>query len=256
MPDPLTEYDVVPGCESWSAPGGPNGVLCVHGFTGNPHSVRGIAEACAAAGFAVELPRLPGHGTAVEDLIGRTFDDWRREAEAAYQRLAAACERVVIVGLSMGGTVTLRLVADHPEVAGFVAINPLISGPAELREAIEQLHESGMATMPAVGNDIADPDSIEYASYDAAPLAPLLSLFTEIDSLVPRLSSITVPALVLTSRQDHVVPTESSVTLVESLGGPVEHVWLERSFHVAPLDYDGPEVLRRTLDFAKKVTAG
>ena len=61
MTEPL-----LPGAEPWSAAGGPAGALCLHGFTGNPSSMRGLAEAFAAAGFSVELPRLPGHGTTVE----------------------------------------------------------------------------------------------------------------------------------------------------------------------------------------------
>ena len=61
--------EIIPGCEPWSADGGPHGVLVLHGFTGNPQSMRGLAEAFAAAGFTVELPLLPGHGTSVDDMI-------------------------------------------------------------------------------------------------------------------------------------------------------------------------------------------
>ncbi len=53
----------IPGAEPWSAAGGPLGVLVLHGFTGNPQSMRSLAEAFAAAGYTVELPLLPGHGT-------------------------------------------------------------------------------------------------------------------------------------------------------------------------------------------------
>ena len=84
MTEPL-----LPGAEPWSAAGGPAGALCLHGFTGNPSSMRGLAEAFAAAGFSVELPRLPGHGTTVEEMKGTGWADWTAEVEAAYQRLAA-----------------------------------------------------------------------------------------------------------------------------------------------------------------------
>ena len=50
--------EILPGAEPFSAKGGPHGVLVVHGFTGSPQSLRGLAEAFAAAGFAVELPPL------------------------------------------------------------------------------------------------------------------------------------------------------------------------------------------------------
>ena len=63
------------GAEPFSAAGGPYGVLVLHGFTGNPGSMRPLAEAFADAGFSVELPLLPGHGTSVEDMLGTGFDD-------------------------------------------------------------------------------------------------------------------------------------------------------------------------------------
>ena len=47
---------IIPGAEPFSADGGPQGALVLHGFTGNPGSMRGVAEALAAAGFTVDLP--------------------------------------------------------------------------------------------------------------------------------------------------------------------------------------------------------
>src|SRR2546428_9012211 len=83
---------VLPGAEPFSAPGGPHGALVLHGFTGSPQSMRGLAKAFAAAGFAVELPLLPGHGTTIEDMATTGWDDWSGTAEAAYQELAARCD--------------------------------------------------------------------------------------------------------------------------------------------------------------------
>ena len=79
------------GAEPWSTPAtGDSGALVIHGFTGNPGSMRGLAEAFAAAGFHVEMPRLPGHGTHVDDMVPTRWADWIGEAEAAYQRLPHA----------------------------------------------------------------------------------------------------------------------------------------------------------------------
>ena len=111
MPDPGA---VIPGAEEWSAEGGPHGALVLHGFTGNPGSVRGLAEALAAAGFAVELPRLPGHGTVMDDILDCGWDDWAAAADDAYERLAGRCDGVVLAGLSMGGTLACWVAARHP----------------------------------------------------------------------------------------------------------------------------------------------
>src|SRR3954464_13581396 len=116
---------IIPGAEPWSADGGPNGALVLHGFTGNPNSMRGVAHALAAAGFAVELPLLPGHGTTVEDVDNTSWRDWSAAAEAALERLEAgsAC-KVVVTGLSMGGSFTGWLGTLHPDRTG----HPLIIG--------------------------------------------------------------------------------------------------------------------------------
>src|SRR6267378_65406 len=105
---------ILPGAEPFSAPGGPHGALVLHGFTGNPSSMRGVAEALAAAGFAVELPLLPGHGTSVEDMITTGFADWSSTVEQAYLELAGRVASVVVVGLSMGGTLAAWVTARNP----------------------------------------------------------------------------------------------------------------------------------------------
>jgi carboxylesterase len=247
---------ISPEAAPMSAPGGPHGVLVVHGFTGCPQSLRGLAQAFAAAGFAVELPLLPGHGTTVEDMQATTWADWSGCAEVAYNELASRCTKVVVAGLSMGGTLAVWLAAHHPEIAGVVAINVAVDPPAEsFREMMRQLLADGHTTMPAVGNDVADPDAHELA-YDATPLRPLLSLCEASDALYARLSDVHCPVIVMNSPQDHVVPPVSSDILASRVSGPVERVTLERSYHVATLDYDKDDIAARAVDFARKVTSG
>ncbi|MBV8303411.1 MAG: alpha/beta fold hydrolase [Acidimicrobiia bacterium] len=252
----MPEHPVLAGAEPFSAPGGPHGALVLHGFTGSPQSMRGLAEALAAAGFAVELPRLPGHGTALEDMLETQWDDWSATAERAYQELAARCDNVVVAGLSMGGTLTLWLAERHREIAGIVLVNPAVDPPAEsFREMLQGILDSGNPVMPAVGNDIAEPGCTELA-YDGTPVAPLLSMLDAGVEIAAALDTIECPVLLMNSPQDHVVPPASSDMVAERVAGPVERVTLERSYHVATLDYDRDEIERRAVAFAEKVAAG
>jgi carboxylesterase len=226
----------------------------LHGFTGNPQSMRPLAEAFAAAGFTVEVPLLPGHGTAVEDMVPTRWADWSAAAERAYIDLAARCDKVVVAGLSMGGTLTAWLAAHHPEIAGIVLVNPFVQpqDPA-VRDVLSSLLTEG-PIMPGIGSDVADPD-VRESAYDGTPIEPLLSLFDAVAELHPELGDVRCPVLLFTSRQDHVVVPESGDVVAEAVSGPVERVFLERSFHVATLDYDRAEVEARSVEFARKVTA-
>jgi carboxylesterase len=246
---------IIKGAEPESIDGGPHGALVLHGFTGNPGSMKGVAHALADAGFAVELPLLPGHGTVVEDMLDTTWADWSREAEAALERLQARVTgEVVVVGLSMGGSLTAWLGTRHPELAGLVFINAAVSIPEGMRELVEAAIANGDDLMDGIGSDIADPDSQELA-YKQTPLRPLLSLFDAEEETRPKLPNITCPSLIITSRQDHVVPPENSDVLAAEVGGPVERVWLDRSYHVATQDYDKEEIFTKTVEFARRVTA-
>jgi carboxylesterase len=244
------------GAEPFSATGGPDGVLVVHGFTGNPSSMRGVAEKLADAGLTVELPLLPGHGTALEDLVPMRWSDWSAAVEAAYTTLAAGCARVAVVGLSMGGALTCWLAERHPEICGIVLVNPFVEPPDDsFRDAVQQLLDSGTEIAPSIGSDIARPDADEI-TYDGTPLAAALSLFEATEGIASALGEIRCPVLLLTSRQDHVVPASNGDRVESSVGGPCERVWLERSYHVATLDYDRDEVEERAVSFVTAVTAG
>jgi carboxylesterase len=246
--------EIIPGAEPWSAPGGPHGALVVHGFTGNPQSMRGLAEALHGAGYAVELPLLPGHGTSVDDMIGTGWADWSAAAEAAYEGLAARVDRVVVAGLSMGGALALWLAARHPGIAGVVCVNPVVEVGDEMVDAIRQMVEGGVDRIPAIGGDLADPAAHEMA-YDATPLRPLLSLADVAAETVDDLAKIACPLLLMTSPQDHVVDPHNSDVIAERVSGPVERVTLERSYHVATLDYDKDLIVERAIEFAGRVTA-
>jgi carboxylesterase len=251
---------VLPGAEPWShsAPG-PNdpqapGALVLHGFTGNPSSMRGLAEAFAGAGFHVEMPRLPGHGTTVEDMQATGWADWTGEVEAAYQRLTARAGRIVVAGLSMGGSLTLWTALQHPEVAGLVCINPATTPQgADIATMLDDMLAAGTELIPAIGSDIADPDSHEMA-YAATPVRALKDFMDAgLSPLASRYGELHMPLLLFTSREDHVVQPSQSEHLAASYGGPVDHRWLERSYHVATQDFDRDVINVEAAAFATTV---
>jgi len=252
---------VMPGCESWSfttdATGtGRIGALVLHGFTGTPASVRNLAEAIARAGYDVEMPRLPGHGTTVEDMLTTDWQAWSGEVAQAHHQLAARVDGTVVVAQSMGATLALWLALRGSGIVGLVCINPLTRlRDAETMAMIEDLLEDGIAIVPGEGSDIADPDSSDVA-YAGTPLLPLRSLMYDgVASIEERYHELTMPLRLFTSRQDHVVDPTDSEFLASAYGGSVQHTWLERSYHVATRDYEREFLIDETLAFIAGVGA-
>ncbi|HEY5662787.1 MAG TPA: alpha/beta fold hydrolase [Ilumatobacter sp.] len=246
---------VLPGCEARShVADSPTGVLVLHGFTGTPLSVGGVADAMISAGFHVELPRLPGHGTTIDDLVSTRWADWSGEVAAALDALRGRAERIVVVGQSMGGALALWSALEHPGVAGLVCINPVTRNrhPDELA-MIDDFIADGMLVVPGEGSDIADPDSDD-VTYPGTPLEPLRSLFCDgVGPIAGRYGELDMPLRLFTSRQDHVVDPADSEHLAATHGGPVEHSWLERSYHVATRDFEREFVFAESVAFVERV---
>ncbi len=255
VPDPSA---VLPGAEPFAFPGGTGadgrtGVLLVHGFTGTPMSMRPWGEHLAAAGFAVRGPLLPGHGTRWQDCNEVHEDDWVTAAEHAFDALAAECDEVFVAGLSMGGTVAIRLSELRPEVAGLVVVNPSLLTrrlDARLLPALSRVYGS----WAPIGSDIKKPGVVEQA-YDRMPLRGMMSLRRLWRTTRADLDRITAPVLAFTSVDDHVVEPESTDVLLDGVSSrDVTRVPLENSYHVATLDNDAPLIFERTVDWVRAHT--
>lgn len=231
------------------------GVLLCHGFTGTPQSLRPWAEHLIHQGYSVRLPLLPGHGTRWQDANTTTFADWLGEVTRALDELYARCEAVIVGGLSMGGTLTLRLAQLYPgKIAGIVLVNPSIMS---LRQDMKYLPiiKHFIPSLRGIGSDIADRAAAE-DGYDRTPLKAADSLRRAWPVVRAGLPAITMPVLLLHSAIDHVVEPINSAVILRNLGSSdVTEVVLHRSYHVATLDFDAPEIFDRSVQFIQRLTS-
>lgn len=260
LPDAVFPAAVLPGAEEIELPGATDhaaGVLLLHGFTGSPSSLRPLAAALHEAGFAVRAPLLPGHGTRWEDLAASTFDEWFAAAEAELAEMVGARGRpAVVVGHSNGGALSLLLAARHPsDVAGLVLINPAIALSDSRLKALPVLRRL-RSSVAGIGGDVAKP-GVAVTAYDRTPLAALASMVAGWRTVRAELPAVRCPLLLLRSRVDHVVdPSGARILLARISSADREVHVLERSFHEAPVDHDGPQVAEWTASFVRRVQQG
>lgn len=247
---------VLPGAEPFAADGSEVGVVLSHGFTGSPQSLRPWAEHLAAAGLTVRLPRLPGHGTRWQDLNDTRWPDWYGELERAFDDLRGRCRQVFGMGLSMGGTLVIRLAEQRPaEVAGLVLVNPSLGTERkDVKYALPLLHRV-VPSLAGIGSDIRKPGVTELA-YERTPLRAMHSLSRLWPLVVADLGLVTAPVLLYRSRVDHVVEPMSGRLLRDGASSTeVSEVILEDSYHVATLDHDAPAIFAGSLDFVRAHTS-
>ena len=101
-------------------------VLLIHGYTGYAGEYYELAESINKEGFTVSLPRLPGHGTNRRDFLKTGWRDWLNHIQNAYLDLKAEYKDVSVVGLSMGGVLSLIL-ASRFNVKKIVLMAPAMA---------------------------------------------------------------------------------------------------------------------------------
>jgi esterase/lipase len=256
LSDGVSDAVLLPGAEPFAFPGragrdGRTGVLLVHGFTGTPSSMRPWGEHLAAEGFAVRCPLLPGHGTRWQDCNEVDEDQWVAAAQQALDELASECDSVFVAGLSMGGTVAIRLAELRPDVDGLVVVNPsLLTRRLDARLLPVLARVTG--SWAPIGSDIKKSGTVEQA-YDRMPLRGMMSLRRLWKTTRTDLARITGPVLAFTSVEDHVVEPESTDILLAGISSTdVTHLKLENSYHVATLDHDAPLIFERSATWIRE----
>jgi carboxylesterase len=245
----MAQVSLMPGAEPWAADGDGVGVLFVHGFTGTPQSMRYWAERIQESGRTVVIPRLPGHGTSPRDLGNYGPEDWVQTAEEALRGLWERCDKVFICALSMGGTITYDLATRYSDrLAGIVVVN----GPVytkDPRAKLAPLLGKVPLLLKGPANDIADPAAKEvaYSQVSTIAAAKLIKYMAEVQR---RIGRVTCPALIFTSAQDHIVHPSNGPYIYEHISSKDKrHVLLEKSYHVATLDYDKDLIVFETEAF-------
>jgi len=105
----------------------PRAVVLLHGFTDSPRQFAALADSLFAAGDNVFVPRLPHHaqrGKDVGELARLTASELCRAADEAIDIAAGLGDSVVVLGLSVGGTLAVWAAEHRPEVRRAVVIAP------------------------------------------------------------------------------------------------------------------------------------
>jgi carboxylesterase len=233
-------------------------VLLIHGFNGEPLDMEELEAWLRARGHTTRNLLLPGHGTHVREFARTTFADWSSAVEGAAAALLREHERLLLVGHSMGGALSLHLAAREPRVAGVVAMcPPLRMFPGQFQIAAALRHV--LPYLPTLREDVYDPGArwrYHRRAYRWTPIAAAHSLFSHLPRLRGELAHIHCPALIVVARKDHAVPARDGIEIFRRLGtNDRELMVLERSYHVVMKDVEREDVFARVEAFAQRVAA-
>jgi carboxylesterase len=245
---------IIPTAEPFYFPGNRIGCLLVHGFTGAPKEMRWMGEYLGEQGYTVMGIRLAGHATRIEDMMRMQWQDWLTSVEDGYCLLQGCVDQVFLIGLSMGGILSLLFASEH-SVAGVVAMSTPYALPDDPRLPFLNIL-SGL--MPEVKKGASDwhnkeagIDHVEYPNFPTRGLIQLRSLLSELRSALPL---VRVPVLIIHSKQDGSVAPHQAEQILAALGSHDKQIfWVENSGHVIPREPDRHLAFTKADEFIRRI---
>jgi carboxylesterase len=243
------------GGEPFYFRGGPVGCLLVHGFTGAAKEMLDLGKHLAGQGHTVHGVRLFGHATRVEEMPRSRWQDWLASVEDGYHLLSSQCDQIVVMGLSMGGMLSLTLASRLP-VSGVVAMSTPFALPPDPRLRFVRLFSLFVKRIEKGESDWLDPDAgtdhLDYPYYPTRSIAELRDLA---DEMRTGLSRMTAPVLIIHSKTDVSVPPHNAESFLSTIGSKnISLEWIECSGHVITRDIDRQRVFELASGFVQKVT--
>lgn len=236
--------------------------LLIHGFTGTPKEMRSMGEYLNQNGYTCLGIRLAGHATGPEDMIRSNWTDWVASVEDGFSLLRDSTDAVFLVGLSMGGVLSLLMSTrfDSQRIRGAVAM----STPYKLPDDPRLRHIDWIARMiPYMPKSNEEPgaswfdkeawkDHISYPQNPVRSIGQLNKLLGEMRAALPK---IRVPVLLMHSKDDRYVSPENMELIFAALGNASDKtkVYLTGSSHVVTRDAARHQVFEAVRQFIGRV---
>ncbi|MDL2280889.1 alpha/beta fold hydrolase [Selenomonadales bacterium OttesenSCG-928-I06] len=245
---------IISGAEPFLFSGGKTGILLVHGFTGSPAELRPLGEYLNKQGYTVLAPRLTGHGSSILEMIQTSWPHWYGSVEDAYHILNHLCDRIIIIGFSLGAILSLKLSIFH-KVSKIVALSAPIY-IADKRIKIMPFIKAFQGFVPKATKKPSETseDMAKYLiGYDQVPVPCSISVLELIDDVKVLLPKVTAPILIIQAKGEHTVKPESAEFIYNNVSSADKHLhWLEESGHVITLDVEKDHVFELIGDFLAK----
>jgi carboxylesterase len=257
-------------------PGGRLGVLLIHGLGGTPVELRFIAQGLARAGYTVYCCQLAGHCGTPEELRRSTWREWYASVEEAHDKLKQHCDVILAGGLSMGGILALHLAQNRPgDVHGLLLYAPTLrlDGwsmpwhsvflhyvrplPVRLEFDLAERDPHGLKderVRRLVVSSMQSGDS-GTAGVFSTPMRSFANFNSLVAAVKPNIGKVRQPALIVHPREDDLASLRNAHYLQANLGGLVDTLVLDNSYHMVTLDQQRHIVSERTGTFVSWVEA-
>jgi len=212
------------------------GVLLLHSLADSPDQMMELGKKLNKRGFTVSCPLYKGHGGTFNEMIDTNVTDWYETAVEAYEFLSKQVEGVFVLGMSIGGTLAVKL-AEEKEVRGLITVNAPIIG----FDVVNDVFEFSKNTSNQELIDKYRKHRLDYFRF-----------VTEIGQITA-LEKVTCPLFALQGSLDRVRYKTSTMLLMEYVKSEVkQRKDYRQSYHLLLLENDKKEAMKDIIKFMEE----
>lgn len=226
------------------------GCLCIHGFTGAPYEVEPLVEFLQKrTDWRFSVPTLPGHGEP-GSLKGIRYQQWLECAEGELKNLIETCDKVYVIGFSMGGLIASYLAANYPvDKLVLLSAAAYYINPRQLAQDIKMMMKDTL-TGKLPENELF----LRYKrKITETPLAATVQFRRLVSYIRPMLRQVEVPTLIAQGELDGIVPPKSAEYLYRTIGAKQKKLMLikQSNHHICHCE-ENAALFSQVLDFLQK----
>ena len=232
-------------------------VILIHGWSSTPYTIRKLGEYLHQQGYTVIGPRLTGHGTKPEDLQGVKWQEWLGGVEKVYKGIVGKYNKIFVVGTSLGGNLAILLASKFPQISGLVLLATPYKPKSRIKThvfiflakvfRIKLLSKYYPVSVKSLGTAITP--MVSYQKYPGSSVVESMKCI-----LVSRkkMRAIEQPCLIVQSKDDHMILSESADKIYEEISSKVkEKRYLQNTYHSFISDVNSRYVFKDIYNFLK-----
>lgn len=236
--------------QSYKFNGNNIGCLLIHGFTSTPAEMYPLAKALSDEGYTVHSILLSGHGTNHDELLKVSYIDWYNDVEKAYDELLFECEKVVVIGHSMGGLLALMLASNY-HIDKLACLACAIKPNNRLVKYTGVLKYFKKYTGWKNSSHKVEDEYDKYRlHYNVFPLHSVHQLHLASRSASICLKNIHSETLILQDKNDSQVKREGAYALYNGISSIYKKLeWIDDATHSLTLGPKKEDVFKKIIDF-------
>ncbi|NPE07795.1 MAG: alpha/beta fold hydrolase [Asgard group archaeon] len=229
------------------------GIILVHGFSSTAQEMNDLGLLLHEQfGYSTFGVLLAGHGTSPADLAQTDMLDWYKSVKESYDFIKQYCKKIILIGHSMGATLSLILAA-HETVDAIVTLCAPIKVEYFMQDYIFLVADL-LKYFPRRKKEIELMEKNSMLNYRVSALKAVEHMLDLMEVAREEIQNVTAPILTITAGLDDRVPLYNAEKIHELVKSKIkEDYFAANSIHTILFGSEKEIVIERIIQFIETI---